>query len=76
MGPDDIYIGPQKTSMDRLIGDVAAALRVTDPNTPLSEQRVLIRGDKDIEYGDFVKVINELQQNGYVKIALINEDIE
>ncbi|MGN6365493.1 biopolymer transporter ExbD [Asticcacaulis taihuensis] len=76
MGPDDIYIGPQKTSMDRLIGDVAAALRVTDPNTPLSEQRVLVRGDKDITYADFVKVINELQQNGYLKIGLINEDIE
>lgn len=76
MGPDDIYIGPQKTSMDRLIGDVAAALRVNDPNTPLSEQRVLVRGDKDITYSDFVKVINELQQNGYLKIGLINEDIE
>jgi biopolymer transport protein ExbD len=55
---------------------VAAALRVTDPNTPLSEQRVLVRGDKDITYADFVKVINELQQNGYLKIGLINEDIE
>jgi biopolymer transport protein ExbD len=76
MGPDDIYIGPQKTSMDRLIGDVAAALRVSDPNTPLSDQRVLVRGDKDITYADFVKVINELQQNGYLKIGLINEDIE
>ena len=76
MGPDDIYIGPQKTSMARLIGDVAAALRVNDPNTPLSEQRVLVRGDKDIEYADFVKVINELQQNGYLKIALITEDVE
>ena len=76
MGPDDIYIGAQKTSMDRLIGDVAAALRVTDPNTPLAEQRVLVRGDKDITYADFVKVINELQQNGYLKIGLINEDIE
>jgi len=76
MGPEDIYIGPNKTSMDRLIGDVAAALRANDPNTPLNEQRVLIRGDKDIQYADFVKVLNELQQNGYVKIALINEDIE
>jgi len=76
MGPDEIYIGPQRTTPDRLIGDVAAALRVTDPNTPLAEQRVLIRGDKDIEYADFVKVMNELQQNGYLKIALITEDIE
>ncbi|MGA9658692.1 MAG: biopolymer transporter ExbD [Asticcacaulis sp.] len=76
MGPEDIYIGSKKTSMDGLIGDVAAALRVTDPGTPLSEQRVLVRGDKDIKYADFVKVINELQQNGYLKIGLINEDLE
>jgi len=76
MGPDDIYIGANKTSPDRLIGDVAAALRIVDPNTPLSEQRILVRGDKDINYVDFVKVINELQQNGYLKIGLINEDIQ
>ncbi|MDI7773775.1 biopolymer transporter ExbD [Asticcacaulis sp. EMRT-3] len=76
MGPQDIYIGSQKTTMNNLIGDVAAALRVTDPNTPLSEQRVLIRGDKDIEYEDFVKVLNKLQQNGYVKVGLITEDVD
>jgi biopolymer transport protein ExbD len=76
MGPDDIYIGAQKTNMAHLIGDVAAALRLSDPDTPLSEQRVLVRGDKDIAYADFVQVINQLQQNGYLKIGLINEDIE
>ncbi len=76
MGPNDIYIGAQKTSMANLIGDVAAALRLSDPDTPLSEQRVLVRGDKDIAYADFVQVINRLQQNGYLKIGLINEDIE
>ncbi|MFT4076255.1 MAG: biopolymer transporter ExbD [Asticcacaulis sp.] len=75
MGPDDIYIGAQKTSRDHLIGDVAAALRIADPETPPAEQRVLVRGDKDIAYADFVQVINELQQNGYKKIGLINEDI-
>lgn len=75
MGPNDIYIGAHKTSMAHLIGDVAAALRVSDPNTPLGEQRVLVRGDKDINYADFIQVINQLQQNGYVKIGLINEDI-
>ncbi|MGN6424902.1 MAG: ExbD/TolR family protein [Asticcacaulis sp.] len=75
MGPDDIYIGAQKTSMATLIPDVAAALMRTDPGTPLSEQRVLVRGDKDIHYEDFVKVLNKLQQNGYVKVGLITEDV-
>jgi len=72
MGPDDIYIGSNKTSMARLIPDVAAALQSPDPYN----ERILVRGDKDIKYEDFVKVINELQQNNYRKIGLINEDIE
>jgi len=76
MGPDDIYIGSQKTSMETLIPDVGAALMRADPGTPLPDQRVLLRGDKDIHYEDFVKVLNKLQQNGYVKVALITEDIE
>ena len=36
----------------------------------------LIRGDKDIEYGDFVAVLNTLQQNGFTKVGLINEDMD
>ena len=75
MGPEDIYIGSQKTSMAKLIPDVAAAFERTEPGTPLSEQRVLVRGDKDIHYEDFVKVLNKLQQNGYVKVGLITEDV-
>jgi biopolymer transport protein ExbD len=72
MGKDDIYIGPNKASLATLPGDVAAALNSPDP----FNERILVRGDKDIKYDDFVKVINELQQNGYLKIGLINEDIE
>ncbi len=72
MGKDDIYIGSTKTSLATLPGDVAAALHSNDP----FNERILVRGDKDIKYDDFVKVINELQQNGYLKIGLINEDIQ
>jgi len=72
MSKDDIYIGPEKTSIDTIANDLRAALQSNDPYN----ERVLIRGDKDIEYGDFVKVLNTLQQNGWLKIGLINEDIE
>ncbi len=72
MGPEDIYVGPQKVTLDQLPGAVAAALNSPDPHN----ERVLVRGYKDIEYGDFVKVLNTLQQNGYLKVGLINEDIE
>ena len=72
MGPDDIYIGDTRTTLATLPNDLRAALQSPDP----FNERVLIRGDKDIKYEDFVKVLNTLQQNGWLKIGLINEDIE
>ncbi len=72
MGPDLIYIGARKTSPAMLISDVTAALNSADPHA----QRILVRGDKDIQYSDFVKVLNELQQNGFHKVGLVNEDIQ
>ena len=72
MGPDDIYIGSKKTTLEQLPGDVIVALNDPHPY----DQRVLIRGDKDIQYDDFVKVLNTLQQHGFLKVGLINEDLE
>jgi biopolymer transport protein ExbD len=72
MGKDDVYVGATKVPIDQLPAAVAQALQSPDP----FNERVLIRGDKDIQYDDFVKVLNTLQQNGYLKIGLINEDIE
>ncbi|WP_140985672.1 biopolymer transporter ExbD [Asticcacaulis tiandongensis] len=70
-GTDDIYIGTNKTSLATLAADLTVALE--SPN-PLDE-RVLVRGDADIEYNDFMAVLNVLQDNGFFKIGLINEDI-
>ena len=72
MGPDQIYIGERKTSAATLIPDLEAALQSPNP----FNERILVRGDKNIQYNDFVSVINQLQQNGFLKIGLINEDIE
>jgi biopolymer transport protein ExbD len=78
MGKDDIYVSqssggaPLKVSVKDLPAAVATALNSPDP----FNERLLIRGDKDIQYDDFVKVLNTLQQNGYLKIGLINEDIQ
>lgn len=70
-GPDDIYIGPKRTSLATLPADLAIALNSANP----TEERVLVRGDADIEYNDFMSVLNTLQDNGYFKVALINEDL-
>ena len=40
------------------------------------EERVMIRADADVEYNDFMTVMNELQMKGWLQVGLINEDIE
>lgn len=72
MGPDALYIGDHKTSLASLDADVRAALQSSDPYG----QRIQVRGDKDIAYGDFVAVMDDLHQHGYQHVALITEDIQ
>jgi biopolymer transport protein ExbD len=72
MGPDELYIAGQKTSLARMDADLRAALRSQDPHS----ERVLVRGGADIEYQDFLSVLNSLKASGYTRVALINEDIE
>ncbi len=35
------------------------------------EQRVFLRADKSVAYGDLMEVMNELRDAGYLKVALI-----
>ena len=46
-----------------------------DPTIPPTQQRVYIRGDRDVIYGDFMAVMNNLQGNGFYQVALINEEL-
>ncbi len=72
MGPNDIYIAGTKTSLAQMDADLRAALRSQAPHS----ERVLVRGGADIEYQDFLSVLNSLKASGYTRVALINEDIE
>ena len=38
------------------------------------KERIFIRGDKDVLYGDFTKVMASLQDNGFYSVALVGED--
>jgi len=38
-----------------------------------SKERIFIRGDKDVTYGDFMGVMNMLQDNGFYSVALVGE---
>ena len=39
-----------------------------------THERIFIRGDKDVMYGDFMGVMNMLQDNNFYSVALVGED--
>ena len=70
-----LFIGDRGTNMDGLITDLSATLSQKDPSKAPTEQRVYIRADKSVRYGDFMAVMNILQGNGFYQVALINEEL-
>ena len=66
-----LYIGEVSTSLNTLPADLARVLNKPEP----TEERVYIRADRTVRYGDFMAVMNTLQGNGYYQVALINEEL-
>ena len=63
----DLFIGGNATSLDRLGADLSAKI---DRN-----EAVFIRADREVHYKDFMGVVNQLQTDGFYKVALINENL-
>jgi len=70
-----VFIGDKATSMDTLVADLSTVLSAKDPSKAPTDQRVYIRADKSVRYGDFMAVMNLLQGNGFYQVALINEEL-
>jgi biopolymer transport protein ExbD len=70
-----VFIGERPTSLPTLPADLSRTLAADDPTLPPTQQRVYIRADKQVRYGDFMSVMNNLQGNGFYQVALINEEI-
>lgn len=70
-----LFIGEKGTSLATLPADLSRTLSADDPTLPPTQQRVYIRADKQVRYGDFMSVMNTLQGNGFYQVALINEEI-
>jgi len=68
-----LYIGDVPTTLDTLPADLTRILLLTKPE-PTAE-RVYIRADRTVRYGDFMAVMNTLQGNGFFQVALINEEL-
>ncbi len=70
-----VFIGEKPTTLAALPADLSRTLAADDPTLPPTQQRVYIRADKQVRYGDFMSVMNTLQGNGFYQVALINEEI-
>ncbi len=71
-----IFIAEKQTSLNNLPGDIQQSMIAKGITGNFTEERVFVRADADVQYEQFMAVLNVLQANGYYKIGLINEDIE
>ena len=66
----DVFIGDGRSSPEQLGDDLRRLIRTRNPE----EERIFIRGDQQTRYGDFMQVMNALQDNGFYSVALVGED--
>ena len=60
-----LAVGEDTVSRDGLAAALAAATNGD------KEQRIFLRGDRVVSYGDVMEVMNALRSAGYLKIALV-----
>jgi len=65
-----IYIGDNPTDLASLGADLKTQLG----GRRQKNERIFIRGDKEVRYGDFMQVMNTLQDNYFYSVALIGQD--
>jgi biopolymer transport protein ExbD len=66
-----LFIGDYNTDLAEL-GDTLRT-QLGSKRSP-EKERIYIRADKDVLYGDFMGVMNSLQDNGFYSVALVGED--
>lgn len=62
-----IYVGETEVKFERLVA-MLEAMTNTDP-----DRRVYIKGDKNLPYGQVMKIIGAINRAGFRKVALISE---
>jgi biopolymer transport protein ExbD len=67
-----IFIAERQSTIETLPADVCAALG----GGACREERVFVRAQPEVKYNQFMEVMNRLQENGFFKVGLLNEDIE
>ena len=64
------FIGDASITLDDLPDVLKKDVGKRDP----ARERIYIRADKDTEYGDFLGLMNKLQDNGFYSVALVGQD--
>jgi biopolymer transport protein TolR len=62
---DQVFLGNNQIQLSNLVATLQAA---SQNNT---DQRVFVRGDKDVSYGDMLQVMSTITQGGFTKVALL-----
>ena len=66
----DVFVGDFRTSVGSLGDDLKTQIGSRNPD----QERIFIRADQTTRYGDFMQVMNALQDNGFYSVALVGED--
>jgi biopolymer transport protein ExbD len=64
------YLGDNELPVDQ----IGPTLKESIGNRPPSDERIFIRADQLTRYGDFMQVMNSLQDYGFYSVALVGED--
>ena len=58
----------------RPVASLTPELKRAIGDKPPSDERIFIRSDQQTRYGDFMQVMNSLQDYGFYSVALVGED--
>ncbi|MGZ9114073.1 MAG: biopolymer transporter ExbD [Brevundimonas sp.] len=65
------YLGDFPVELDQIGTELTGQIGRRNP----ADERIFIRADKTTRYGDFMQVMNSLQDNGFYSVALVGEDV-
>jgi len=66
----EVYIGDDQVDINSLGAELKHQIGDKAP----SDERIFIRADQQTRYGDFMQVMNQLQDYGFYSVALVGED--
>jgi len=70
-----LFLAGQATRLDALATDLNAQFKANGEVATRAEQRVMISAQADVPYEALMGVINEVHDNGWTKVGIVNEDL-